>query len=172
MAWTNPDSVHIPTTGSVIPASWGAMVNQNLIHLRHQSETAAAARSTVQTINNATVTAVSFTTELWDNTNMWRGSTPTRFRSPVGGIYLFTAFVSFQTSGAGKCAVYLRSSRGDGDTFGIHRQEATSGGATVLCCSGLVWLTAGNYVEVYVEQTSGGSLDVNEARAGLVRLSG
>jgi len=172
MAWTNPNSVHIPTTGNVIPASWGAMVNQNLLHLRNSPETVAAYRNTPQTINNATVTAISFTTELWDNANMWRSPYPTRFWATVGGRYLFTVFVSFQTSGAGKCAVYLRSSREGGSSFGIHRQEATSGGATVLCCSGIVGLPADNYVEVYVEQTSGGPLNVNEARAALIRLGG
>lgn len=172
MAWINPNTVHIPTTGNVIPASWGAMVNQNLIHLRHQSETAAAARSTVQTINNETITAISFTTELWDNTNMWQSPNPTRFRSPAGGIYLFTAFVSFQANAAGQRVVYLRSSREGGGSFGIHKQDASSSGTTVLCCSGLVSLPAGEYVEVYVEQNSGGPLGVNEARAALVRLTG
>jgi len=33
MAWTDPDTAHKPTTGNVIPTSWGTMVNQNLLHL-------------------------------------------------------------------------------------------------------------------------------------------
>lgn len=170
MAWINPNSVHIPTTGSVIPASWGAMVNQNLIHLRHQTEAAAAYRNTTQSINNATVTAVSFTTRLWDNTNMWRGGT--RFYAPTSGVYLFTAFVSFHASAAGQRAVYLRASNAGGGSFSIHRQNAASSGMTVVSCTGIVWLSTDNYVEVYVEQNSGGSLGVNEAGAALVRLTG
>jgi len=172
MAWTNPNSVHIPTTGNVIPASWGAMVNQNLRHLRHSPETAGATRNTPQTINNATITAVSFTTELWDNTDMWSSSNPTRFRAPVDGRYLFTAFVSFQANATGQRTVYLRSSRGGGDMFGIQRQDAATSGTTVLCCAGIVGLLTDNYVEVCVYQNSGGPLGVNEARAALIRLGG
>ncbi len=172
MTWTDPDTVHIPTTGNVIPASWGAMVNQNLWHLRNSPETAGAARSTTQTINNETITAVSFTTELWDNANMWVSSNPTRFRSTVGGRYLFTAFVSFQANAAGQRAVHLRSSSGGGVMFGIQRQNASSSGATVLCCSGIVGLPVDTYVEVCVEQNSGGPLGVDEAWAALIRLGG
>ena len=172
MAWTNPNTVHTPTTGNVIPASWGTMVNQNLLHLRNSPETASAVRSTTQTINNETITAVSFTTELWDNANMWQSPNPTRFRSPVGGRYLFIAFVSFQANATGQRIVYLRSSRGGGDMFGIQRQDAATSGTTVLCCAGIVSLPAGEYVEVCVYQNSGGPLGVNEARAALIRLGG
>ena len=172
MAWTNPNSVHIPTTGNVIPASWGAMVNQNLLHLRHSSETAAAVRDTTQTINNVTLTVISFTTELWDNTDMWSSSNPTRFWAPVDGIYLFTAFVSFYGNATGHRTVYLRSNRDGGDTFGIQRQDAAPSQMTAVSCSGIVGLLADNYVEVYVEHTSGGPLNVNEARAALIRLGG
>ena len=172
MAWTNPNSVHIPTTGSVIPASWGTMVNQNLLHLRNSPETAAAYRNTPQTIDNATATAVSFTTRLWDNTDMWQSPNPTRFRAPVDGRYLFTAFVSFQASAAGQRTVYLRYSRGGGGVFGIQRQDAAKSGTTVLCCTGIVWLLANDYVEVCVDQNSGGPLGVNEAWAELIRLGG
>jgi hypothetical protein len=171
MAWTNPNTVHNPTTGAVIPASWGAMVNQNLLHLRNSPETAAAYRNTTQTINNATVTAVSFTTELWDNANMWQSPNPTRFRAPVDGRYLFTASVSFQAHYGGLRTVWLRDSR-SGVSFGIHRQDATSSDSTNICCSGIVGLLADDYVEVYVEQTSGGTLGVNWARAALIRLGG
>ena len=172
MAWTDPDTVHIPTTGNVIPASWGAMVNQNLWHLRNSPETAAAYRNTVQTINNATITAVSFTTELWDNANMWQSPNPTRFRAPTDGRYLFTAFVSFQANATGQRTVWLRSSRTGAGAFGTHRQNAASSGTTVVCCSGIIGLLADDYVEVYVEQNIGGPLGVNEARAALIRLGG
>lgn len=170
MAWTNPNTVHNPTTGAVIPASWGAMVNQNLLHLRNSPETAGAYRDTAQTINNATVTALSFTTELWDNTDMF-GSPPTRFRAPTDGRYLFTATVSFRANGNGHRTVWLRDSR-SGGSFGIHRQNATPSDTTNICCSGIVGLLANDYVEVYVEQNSGGPLGVNWARAALIRLGG
>lgn len=172
MAWTNPNSVHIPTTGNVIPASWGAMVNQNLMHLRHSPETAGATRNTTQTINHDTITAVSFTIEMWDNANMWRSPYPTRFWAPVDGRYLFTAFVTFQANAAGQRMLYLRYSRDGGGMFGIQRQDAATSGTTVLCCTGIMGLRTDDYVEVFVDQTSGGPLNVNDARAVLIRLGG
>ena len=171
MAWTDPNTVHNPTTGNVIPASWGTMVNQNLLHLRNSPETAAALWHGAQTINNATITAVSFTVELWDNANMWQSPNPTRFRAPTDGRYLFTASVSFQAHSTGVRTVWLRDSR-SGVSFGIHRENATLSDTATICCSGLVWLYADDYVEVYVEQNSGGPLGVNWARAALVRVGG
>lgn len=170
MTWTDPNTVHTPTTGNVIPASWGAMVNQNLLHLRNSNETAAAYRNTPRTINHDTVTALEFTTELWDNANMWVSTSPTQFRAPVDGIYLFTVFVSFDAHSTGHRTVWLLASTGV--TFGAYRQNAASIGKTDVCCSGVVHLAADDYVVVRVVQNSGGPLNVIEARASLVRLSG
>ena len=171
MTWKDVPSVNAGVD-VLTAAMWNTYVRDNLHHLRHQTETAAALRNTSQTINNATVTAVSFTIELWDNANMWQSPKPTRFFAPTDGRYLFTATVSFQANATGVRTVWLRASNAGGVSFGIHRQNATSSDTPTICCSGLVWLDADDYVEVYVEQNSGDSLDVWWARAGLVRVGG
>jgi hypothetical protein len=118
-------------------------------------------RSAVQSIPNSTETAITFTTEVGtDPWVLWAASpNPTRITAPLDGWYTFTGWVSFAANTTGIRGVKVRS---QGTTAqAMQRVSTSSAGTTDLTVmTGPVSLAASNYVELTVEQTSGGNLDV------------
>lgn len=113
-------------------------------------------------VANGTETAMVLNTVVgsdpWD---MWEGVTnPSRITVPLDGWYTFTAHASFAANGSGIRGVKLRS--GGSTTLAWQRVSAASSGTTELTVTcGAVTLSASNYVEATVEQTSGGNLNVS-----------
>jgi hypothetical protein len=118
-------------------------------------------RAAVQSVPNTTETAITFTTEVGtDPWTLWAASpNPTRITAPIDGWYTFTGWVSFAANTTGIRGVKIRSQGTTAQAF--QRVSAASAGTTELTVTtGPVSLVAGNYVELTVEQTSGGNLDV------------
>lgn len=117
--------------------------------------------SSAAAIATASETAAVFDTVVgtdpWD---MWEGVTnPSRITVPLDGWYTFTAHSSFAANGTGVRGVKLRS--GGATTLAWQRVSAAAAGTTELTVTcGAVSLSASNYVEATVEQTSGGNLNV------------
>lgn len=110
-------------------------------------------------INNATPTVTTFDSERWDNGDLHSTSANTgRLTAPVTGLYVVGASVSFASNGTGYREVRLRL---NGTTsIAIDTRAAITGQPTRVVISTEYRLAAGDYVEVVVEQTSGGALNV------------
>lgn len=94
MTWSDPDTTHNPTTGAVIPTSWGDMVNQNLLHLYsllvgnrpYCIATRAPATAIAAGYSDLVLTGV-----VADSMGGWNAANPTRIRLTEPGWY--TVFV-------------------------------------------------------------------------------
>jgi hypothetical protein len=121
-----------------------------------------------QSISNATLTAVTFDSERFDTDGYHSTSSNTsRFTVPagMGGKYLLGGVVEFAANATGARSIALRL---NGSTYIAFEtiQAATAGGQeTRLSVETVYDLLAGEYVEVYVSQVSGGSLNIGNTSA-------
>jgi hypothetical protein len=89
---------------------------------------------------------------------MWVVGSASRITVPLDGWYSFTGWVSFAANATGVRGVKIR--QGGSTALAFHRVPAAGAGTTELTVvSGPVSLSATNYVELTVEQTSGGALN-------------
>ena len=120
-----------------------------------------------QSIANETSTIVLFNSESYDTdafhstvTNTGRLTVPTG----KGGKYLVGGQIFYSANSTGKRNINVRKN-GSGGFFGTVVPTAATGG-TVLETTVLVDLAANDYVELMVEQNSGGSLNVMSSDFG------
>lgn len=119
-------------------------------------------RQTDQTIPTATNTAVEFSAAfLIDDGGWFSIGDPTRFTTPSDGFsagnYLVGATVRFFGNNTGIRQVYLQ--KNGTDVFALS-QLPPGTDDLIMNCVGMVVLTATDYVELFVEQESGGDLDI------------
>lgn len=164
MAYADPQSTHNPTTGQVIPASWGDIVRDDLEYLARNKPHAKATRTSTQSINTATWTAVSLTSEDFDVGGMHStASNQSRLTIPTGedGKYVFTGDAKFASNATGT----LRAARlvKNGTTVIAHTQGMASGSylAYMNVSTGPIALVATDYIELFVFQDSGGALNTS-----------
>jgi hypothetical protein len=120
-------------------------------------------RQTDQTIPDSTNTAVSFTATFnIDNGSWFSIGQPTRFTCPSDagasdGDYYISASVRWTGNNVGIRQVFIV--KNGTDTWALEQREVGSADA-VMSCSGMVPLVGGDYLEMFVEQESGGGLDI------------
>ena len=137
-----------------------------------------AYNSAAQSINNAAATALTFNTNLFDNSGVHSTSTnPTRFTVPtgMGGFYSFVGCVSFNTLAGG-----------NNRQLQLWKNGATQVGQTTFPFANnaapltleLAWqgqLASGDYLELYAYQDSGAAANTvggePSTRGSLIRLS-
>lgn len=119
-----------------------------------------------QSISHATETALSFDTEDRDDNGYWTVSNPTRLTAPATGWYVVHAGTRWgSTSGGFVRTLYLRIN----GTTGVEgaRSDLSVGTANnAQSVSGIVYLTAGDYVEAIVYQDSGSSDSISTGTSG------
>jgi len=127
-------------------------------------------RSSDQSIPNNSSTAIAFTGEAFDTATYHDNTTNnSRFTAPRDGKYRMDYVVQFATSSTGTRQVGYKID--GGSTVVTSRQPASASGMAVLCGSTVVSLTAAQYVEFFVLQDRGSSLDItNETTASLMYL--
>lgn len=122
-------------------------------------------RSTAQSINNTTSTALIFDTdrfngpagnELWDS-----GVNPERLVAPVSGVYVITGHVEWASDNTGIRTLSVRYN----GTTNIASLSATaiSGSAHRQSVSTVFFLTTSDYVTLVGYQSSGGALNANSS---------
>lgn len=112
--------------------------------------------TTNQTIDNTTVTILTFDSERFDTASMHDTSSNTsRITIPVAGIYRFTATIGFEAA-MGAATRVITSLKLNGTTY-IGRMETNKIPSTnlVQCCTCIWQCAANDYVEVDVYQDSG-----------------
>lgn len=117
--------------------------------------------STAQSIANTTLTALSFDSEDFDTDIIHDLATnKSRLTCKTAGIYDIKATVAFANNATGYRRVSILL--GGTDTVSEGFISAVNGNVTSIAIGSNYYLNVGEYVEVYVYQTSGGALDVHE----------
>jgi hypothetical protein len=128
----------------------------------------ARARKTVsQSISNATYTAVTYAeSEDYDTDGIHDLSTnPSRFTAKTPGIYSVIGNVSWASNSTGRRQLVIYK---NGSGVGISEQRsATNGAWDGQFITGEVQLAAGDYVEIWAWQDSGGALNITDATASV-----
>lgn len=123
-----------------------------------QTISARVRRSTNQTINDSTFTAVSFDTVIYDNGGLWDSSIPTKLTAPISGVYMLTASVEWASNTSGDRNTYIVTST---TTPAIDLRRAAAGGTVQVTIAGLASLSEGEAAELYGWQNRGGTLNIN-----------
>lgn len=99
---------------------------------------------------------VQWDTEVWDS-GMHDGSFPSRITAPIDGIYEVVAQISWSSNATGYREANINR---NGTTYLRSRGAAISGATSIVTVSGLVDMTAGQYLEVEATQNSGSALSL------------
>jgi hypothetical protein len=137
-----------------IEAQSGLIGNNPAVRVTH---------STNQSISSGTINILAFNSERYDTHNMHDNATNnSRLTCKVAGKYIATANVRFAANAAGDRIVGIRLN--SASAHALMRVSATAGGAetTVSVISPPLDLSVNDYLEVYVVQYSGVTLDVTK----------
>lgn len=119
---------------------------------------ARAYRTTNQSITTGTLTAFSPDTVDFDSDVYWAVGNPTRLTAPRQGKYTVGCSILWDTSTTGNRSVYVVKNGVTGTRLAGEQMPANNGG--ILNIATTLNLVAGDYVEFYVNQNSGGSVNV------------
>lgn len=110
-------------------------------------------------LNNATLTNLTFNTERWDTDTIHDTTTNTgRLTCKTAGIYIVTGHVSFAANATGIRDV--RILHNGTTTYATTRADAAASGKTNMTISSILSLAVNDYVELVAYQSSGGALNV------------
>lgn len=153
-----------PATGDVIPAAHIDDLATDVSYLKDRVDNPPRANvyhNATQSLTSGTPAALAMNSEYNDSASLHDNSTNnSRITIPTGegGWWEFSAFCEFAANATGQRKLYLQV---NGVTvFAALTVDATSGGVTQLAVAGKVAVTAGQYVEVWASQNSGGALNV------------
>lgn len=119
---------------------------------------ARAERSSTQSINSASATAISFNVESYDSQGCYSAGSPTRMTAPFAGIYNVQASAEFAQNATGnrQLHIYVNGATHVRQTI----PSIGSGLATRVSIGANVSLAAADYVEVFAFQDSGAALNL------------
>ncbi|MCZ7376554.1 hypothetical protein [Micromonospora sp. WMMC250] len=117
-----------------------------------------ARRSTSLSLTSGSITVVPFDAEDWDNASMFSATSSTISLS-VAGLWGFAAFGAFASNGTGLRRLLVDvNSTSSYPT--INSRPAVSGDNTHITVSGSHVATAGDALQLFAHQTSGGALNL------------
>lgn len=123
-----------------------------------QMPCARAYKTGSQTLATATNTAVTFDAEEFDTGSIWSSSASTKFYAPTAGYYRFSYVCWWNSSAAGLRRSWVYKN-GSGTDYGWdQRPPVGAGDGAVTNGSDIVQMAAGDYLELYGMQNSGGNL--------------
>ena len=115
--------------------------------------------STSQTLSNDTYTKIQFNSEVYDTASAYDNSSNYRFTVPSGqgGKYFIYSAVRVASSSA----ALTFNLKLNGSNAGFSSVKAVSGELQTILLNYSKDLSAGDYLEVYLRQQSGGNLDIS-----------
>ena len=115
--------------------------------------------STTQSISDDTYTKIQFNTEVYDTASAYDNSSNYRFTVPSGqgGKYFIYSAVRMASSSA----TLTLNLRLNGSNAGFSSLKAVSGELQTILLTYSKDLSAGDYIEIYLRQQSGGSLNAS-----------
>jgi hypothetical protein len=125
-------------------------------------------KSANQSVPNSTVTIVAFDSEINDNDSIHDTVTNnSRLTCRTAGVYLVRGHAIFSSNGVGTRAVSLFRNGNTNDRVGeiVLPPASTSSFSTAIEVETLIELAAGDYLEMYVYQDSGGALTLQGGQA-------
>lgn len=93
--YLDPQTVHNPATGGIVPAVWGDIVRQNLQWLAERPHAVVTGSTT--SLVDGTATTLEWPSADLDVGNCYRGSAPDRLTAPIDGIYTVAATLDIST---------------------------------------------------------------------------
>jgi len=118
-----------------------------------------------QTIPNATLTALSFNTEIYDTDNCWSAASPTRLVAQTAGYYMAGGgwtMSSSQNTVASRQWVGVR--RSDGVIVCANETHTVPNKYVIVsCATGLFYMSAGQYIEIVAFHDQGGARTADAA---------
>jgi hypothetical protein len=124
-----------------------------------QTDATRVIRTTNQSINNNSVTAISFDTETYDEgRGLWVIGSPTRITAVIAGIYAFSGVLRYDANSTGERAILVRV---NGATLVASGGEGNPSATNDSRCdvAGAINLAASDYLELCAYQNSGGALN-------------
>ncbi len=148
--------------GSITGADLGAatVAPSNLA----QIPSARVRRTSTQSIPNGTFTAIQLTSETWDHQGLHSSVNNSRLTAPIDGVYLITANVFWAGNSTGGRDLGISI---NGNFVAFDARPATSAiSEAPLSVSTVYLMSAGDFAEAKVEQTSGGALNLDVGSGG------
>lgn len=140
-----------------------------IIDFNHQSRTRAYRATTTQSIPNNTWTKIQFNAETYDEQGEFDSTTNYRFTAKEDGYYQVNARTLYTIAASNTNAyvgigIYVN---GSPYSYGNNLGVRTSTNATLLNnnapnVSDVVYLTAGQYIEIFTFQNTGAARDINQ----------
>ena len=119
-------------------------------------------RNTTQSISSGVNTALSWNTEIVDTDNCWSSGNPTRLVAARSGYYIIGGNWTIDSVPAGRVITSIRRN-GQTQTLAAHEIDPTTTTyQQISIATGMVWMSAGDYAEIYV-YSSGGAVTVAAA---------
>jgi hypothetical protein len=117
-------------------------------------------KTTTQSITNASETALTWPTAVYDTDSMYSAVNTSRITINTPGIYVLTACATFASNGTGERLLYFRVNGDSANRLAFARAFANQSGSSGLVIATSVQLSAATYIEVAAYQSSGGALNV------------
>lgn len=126
-------------------------------------------RSTSQSINDSTTTAIQFDTTTIDELSAWSSGANTKLTAPVTGWYILGGHVKYHDGTSGKRVLDPRI---NGTIFpgGISQPCTAALQGPDLVVTTVYHLTAGDYLEMTTWQNNGSAINVDAAQAWMLLL--
>lgn len=115
-------------------------------------------RTTTQSIPNATATICDFATLVFDSHGAVTTGASWQFQAPATGKYQLNVITSIGASATGFRSLYLYK---NGTLDQYLNFQVPSANTFIMNGSALVDLVPGDYIDIRIEQSSGGALDLN-----------
>jgi hypothetical protein len=127
---------------------------------------AEAQRAATQSVANNTDTAISWDTEVADSDNMFATSpNPTRLTASTPGTYIITATATWSANPVDGRIRLSKSGAGIAN-FG----SEVIGDNRVMSFAWITSMNAGDYIEVFAKQISGGAINITTASVAIARV--
>lgn len=159
MAYTDPDHTWaLGEAASGFHTTLNTYLRDQLNALRSPDYMLKVFRTANLSLADSTATQVTWQSSAWNVGSMWSSVTnPTRFTAPVAGVYQLGVNMAFASNTTGHRIASWRPN-GSGARWDLQNED--SGGLDVLSATDLILLAANDYIEVSVEQQSGGALNL------------
>lgn len=160
-AYTDPNTVHNPSTGAVAPAAWGDVIRDDLEALI-EPPACSVYHSTTQSVAASTTVYLSANSENFDNDGLHSTVTNTsRITIQKTGRYELISTVQFAPEAAGSGVRNVKFRVNGTTTYeSIQVVHTSTGSSAVLPGTRKLDLTAGDYVECGAFQSSPNSVNV------------
>lgn len=146
----------------------GRTIQYNQVGARITQSEAIGARvynSLTQTLGTGAAAALTFDTELYDTADIWEGTDhPTRFTCRHEGYYMAGGGWAHATGGTSAYRISISVLK-NGTNILASQHDVTGVNTTyyLSVATGMIWLEAGDYLEITAYQASGGDKTISAA---------